>query len=55
MIQIHTVQTSETELLFVGWVRPIPSYKKLVHRPVRKIGARRLQAKACAGDKLVSE
>ena len=53
MIQMRTVRTLETETLFVGWGRPIPSYKKLVQGSVREIGARRPPVMTGAGDKLV--
>ena len=55
MVQMSAVRVQEIELLLSDRLCSIPSYKKLVHKPVRKIGARRYSVISDAEDKLISE
>ena len=55
MVQMSAVRVQEIELLLLDRLCSRPSFIKLVHKPVRKIGARRYSVISDAEDKLISE
>ena len=51
---MSAVRVQEIELLLLDRLCSRPSYKKLVHKPVRKIGARRYSVISDAEDKSIA-
>ena len=52
---MSTVRVQEIELFLLDRLCSRPSYRKLVHKPVRKIGARTYSVISDAEDKWISE